>query len=511
MDSDEPGLELAPILAALRRRAPLIAICVVVAAAVAFAISEIETREYTAKASLLFSETPLAQQVAGLTPAANPSTQQSIQDTNVGLAEIGDMAARTARALHHGLTEQSVTHAINVSAQSDTNIVLVAATSSSPHLAAAIANTYSSIFVAEQASAGHAYYAAALAAVQKQLAALTPSERASAQGLVLQDRALSLSTLAALPSGAVQLAAAAKVPLSPSSPRVARNTAIGAALGLLLALALVFWLERSDQRLRDPTELESLYGRPLLGVIPESPALARRAAAGSGVPPVAAEAFQLLRGHLRYFNVDRKVHTLLVVSASPGDGKTTVSLNLALAAAEAGADALLIDADLRRPNIARQLELDPAPGLIDVLIGAAELRDATRTIELSLQADRYARTRSLSVLVAGATSPPNPSELIESQAMAAVLSDCAANHDFIVIDSSPLLAVPDALTLLNQVDGVIVVGRLDQDRRDEARRLRQVLDGTSSPVLGVVANGYKSRRGAPYGSGYSSARVAASR
>jgi capsular exopolysaccharide synthesis family protein len=509
MDSDEPALELAPILRALRRRAPLIGLCVVLAAAVAFGISELQTREYTAKASLLFSDTPLAQQVAGLAPAANPATQQSLQDTDVGLAEIGDMAAKTARALRHGLTERSVTHAVSISAQSDTNLVLVAAVSASPRVAAAIANTYSNIFVNEQASAGHAYYTEALATVQKQLALLTPSERSGAQGLVLQDRALSLSTLAALPSGSVQLAAAAKIPTAPSSPRIAHSTLLGAVLGLLLGLALVFWLERSDQRLRDPRELEALYARPLLGVIPQSPALARRVDAAAGVPAVAAEAFQLLRGHLRYFNVDRKVRTLLVVSASPGDGKTTVSLNLALAAAQTGADALLIDADLRRPGLAAKLDLAASPGLVDVLIGAATIREATRTIEL--EADREVRGRSLSVLVAGATPPPNPTELIESHAMASLLEDCAASHDFIVIDSSPLLAVPDALTLLNQVDGVIVVGRLDDDRRDEARRLRQVLDGTKCPVLGVVANGYKSRRGTGYSYGYATQPTPASR
>jgi capsular exopolysaccharide synthesis family protein len=276
-------------------------------------------------------------------------------------------------------------------------------------------------------------------------------------------------------------------------------------LGLLLGLALVFWVERSDQRLREPTEFEALYGRPLLGVIPESATLGRGRTGsqlhyGDQFSHGEAEAFQLIRAHLRYFNVDRQLRTLLVVSASPGDGKTTLSVNLAAAAARTGARVLLIDADLRRPSVAGQLDLAADPGLVDLLISAATLSEATQTVELDGSSERASR-HTLNVIVAGAT-PPNPTELLESNAMSSLLKECAADHDFVVIDTSPLLAVPDALPLLGEVDGVLVVGRLGLDRRDESRRLRQVLDSTNSPVLGVVANGFRSRRPSAYGYTY---------
>lgn len=514
MDSDEPGIDVARIVAALRRRAGLIALCIVVAAAIAFAISKVESNKYTATTSLLFSNSQVAEQVSGLQASASPDTQQSLQDTDVGLAEIGDMAAKTAHDLRSGLTERKVTSDVSVAAEGDTNLVKISAVASTPRLARAIANTYSTIFVSEQESAGRSYYAQALATVEKQLASLSPSERAGAAGLALEDRALSLSTLASLPTGAVQIAAAARLPTSPSSPKVLRNTLAGAFLGLLLGLALMFWVERSDTRLRDPAEFEALYGRPLLGVIPESPSLGRARGAGSraasdGLAPGEAEAFQLIRAHLRYFNVDRQLRTLLVVSASPSDGKTTLSVNLAVAAAQTGTRVLLLDADLRQPSVAEQLELAGDPGLVDVLIDAASISEATQTVRLSSVPGRANRPRSLDVIVAGA-SPPNPTELLESQAMSTTLAECAAAYDFVLIDSSPLLAVPDAIALLTQVDGVIVVGRLGQDRHDDSRRLRQVLEGTKSPVLGVVANGYRSRRAPGYGYGYASASASAS-
>jgi Mrp family chromosome partitioning ATPase len=122
-----------------------------------------------------------------------------------------------------------------------------------------------------------------------------------------------------------------------------------------------FLLERLDRRVREPKDLEELYGLLLLGVVPESTALSRSAKgrknAGAPLPASEAEAFHLIRAHLRYFNVDRELRALMVASAAPGDGKTTVARHLAGAAARMGSRVLLLEADLRRPTIAVQLEV----------------------------------------------------------------------------------------------------------------------------------------------------------
>ena len=503
----EARLNARQLAAILKRRSPVILLCLVVIPAVVFAFESQQRKKYTATATLLFTpNSGINQQAAGLQPISTVPSQ-STQDTNVNLVQLGDMASKTAAALGHGLTRLTVQRMLAVAAVGDTNLVSVSVTSASPTLAAEVANTYSDIFVSEQEGSNQQYYAAALSATNHQLAHLSPAQRNSSAGLTLEERAQSLSLLAELPSNTVQTAQRALVPTAPSSPKTRTNTIEAAAFGLLLGLGLTILLERFDFVIRDPKELERLYRLPLLGVIPFSASFSharRPGAVDADIEPVESEAFQLVHAHLRYFNVDREVRQLLVTSAMSGAGKTTIVCHLAAAAARLGSQVLVIEADLRRPTMSPTLALRPGPGLAHVLIGAVPVTDAVQTVTIAEPGGAEGDdTRLFHVLAAGTIDPPNPAELVQSHAMLEVIQYGSDNYDLVLIDTPPITAVSDAFGLLKHVDGVIVVGRLGHDRRDVVGRAHETLEGVGAPLLGVIANGARLGNIAAYGYDYS--------
>ncbi len=493
LETQQGGAGLEQALNVVRQHARLIATCFVLTLVVAFAYSEHEAKRYTATAALVFGSEAVNQQAAGL-PAVDSSDDPAQQNTNLKLVELGGTATRTARTLGRGMTKQQVSESVSASAPGESNIVDVSATASSPALAARIATTYAEQFVSGQQQGSQDYYLSALRLVEGQLASIPASERTGQAAKVLDEREQSLRILAALP-GDVRVAQMASVPTSPSSPSVKRDTLIGGLLGLMLGLAWAFGLERFDLRVRQPKELEALYGLPLLGVVPED-AVVPPSSTRPGEPlasrPAAVEAFQLIRARLRYFNVDRELRTLLISSPSSGEGKTTVALNLARAAATTGSRVLLIEADMRRPTVAGRLGLRAGPGLCDLLTGAVSLERVTQ----SYIAENPKKV-DLGVIVAGAKCPPSPSLLTESQAMETLLEHVHDEYDLVIVDTPELNSVTDAFPLLRKVDGVIIVGRAGSDRR-EAALLRETLQGTGARILGVIANDFGADRVSPY-------------
>ena len=164
----------------------------------------------------------------------------------------------------------------------------------------------------------------------------------------------------------------------------------------------------------------------------------------------------MLRANLHYFNVDHPVHSVLVTSAAPGEGKSAVAWNLALAAASARTRVLLLEADLRRPSVAMSnSHVRATPGLTTVLSGHAELGDVVQSITVGESLSASGRARTIDVIVAGPV-PPNPIDLIESRRMQEIVQQVEAEYDLVVIDSAPMSVVSDAIPLAKQVNGVIV-------------------------------------------------------
>lgn len=493
------GLDLRTALITLRRRAWLIVLCFVVVTAAALGFSLAQQKQYSATAALLFRDPGFGQTLFGgadVQPTSDPTREAA---TNVNLASLRIVSQRTANALDHGLSATDVQSKMSVSAEGSSNVVSVTATDPDPRIAQKLANTYAAQFVEFRRDADRAKVANARRLVSKSYNRLSPTEQQSHQGRTLQNRMSQLETLQAVQTGNAEVVQDASTPTSPSSPKTKRNTILGAVIGLLLGIALAFLAERFDRRLRSVDDLEEAFELPMLGSIPDSKTLASANGVAAALPFTDREAFRMLRTRLRYFNVDREIKSVLVTSASPKDGKSTVAWYLASTAASSGTRTLLVEADLHQATLATYHKLDPIPGLAEILTHQVSLDDAIQPITVEDRSNGAADARKLDCLTAGAT-PPNPAELLDSHEMARVLVEFTEGYDLVVIDTPPVSLLADAIPLMQLVSGVIVVGQVGKTTRDEAAHLREQLRKLDAPVLGVAANRIRESR--RYGRSY---------
>ena len=212
---------------------------------------------------------------------------------------------------------------------------------------------------------------------------------------------------------------------------------------------------------------------------------------------IAQESIRQLRTNLRFVNVDTPPRSFIVTSAVPGEGKSTVSLSLARSLADAGSPVILIDADLRRPTVAKKLKLDAKVGLTQVLAGQVEIANAVHQLGDS----------NLFVLPAGRI-PPNPSELLGSDKMRQLIKELSEEF-IVVVDVPPLLPVTDASLLSHSVDGVILVGSIGRSHREQMAEASSILKKVNANLFGLVLN-RAPRKGlgnSYYGFGYASTYV----
>ena len=489
-----PTSDLDRLLRVLRRRRWLIVLCVLAATGSAVGFSLLQEKEYTARALLLFRDPGVDQRLfqSSATPTVDRAREAA---TNLRLVSLPRVADRTAARLD-GVTSRTVQDKVDVESEGQSDVVAVTATDSDAEFAARLANTFAAQYIAIRRAADRSAIRRAQRLVQRRLDDVSGANRRE-----LEARADDLKILAALQTGKAELAQPAAVPSTPSSPKPVRNGMLGAVIGLVLGLILAFLLDRLDKRIKDVGDLKETYGLPVLGAVPENRALRKAESTRNGVvtPGPEWEAFRKLRARLRYFNVDRDIRSLLVMSAAPQEGKTTIASHLAMVTAMGGqTSVLLLEADLRKPALAERYDLAPSPGLTEVLTHDIPALDVAQRMPVPRWSTGDA---DVDVIVAGAT-PPNPSELMESRKMSVLLADLQAMYDLVIIDTPPGALVADATPLVQQVDGVIVVCWLDASMRDRAVHLRNELESLKAPTLGLVVNRAKAGLDGNYGYTY---------
>jgi capsular exopolysaccharide synthesis family protein len=430
-------VELREVLAALRAAWWLPVLGLVVGGAVALAASLLQTPQYTSHTQLFVSTTDSAT-TSDVFQGSQFSQQRVTSYAQLLTGE--ELAGRVVDRLDLPLSPGQLTREIAATAVTDTVLIDVTVTDPSAERAQRIADGLGREFISLVGD-------------------LETPESGGASPVK------------------VTVTDSPEVPSSPSSPQTTRNIALGLLVGLLIGAALAIARARLDRSVREAEEASELAGAPVIGVILRDDSLQTQHTIDRNSQSRTAEAFRQLRTNLQFLNVDEPPKVIMISSAVPSEGKTTVAVNLAITLAEAGRQVVIVEADLRRPRVTRYLGMVGGAGLTNILAGSAELDDVLQ---------QYGDD-GLSVVAAGPT-PPNPSELLSSSHMFRLIDDLRGKNDFVLIDAPPLLPVADSSGLAVMVDGVVLSTRYGTTRKEQLQQARATLDRVGARTLGVILN-----------------------
>lgn len=430
-------MEISDYLRVLRTRWVLVAACTALVGAIALAVSLLTTPVYQSTARLFVSisgtDTANEQYQAGM------ASQQKVT-SYVRLLTGETIAERAIAATGADLTPAELSSKIEAVTQPDTVLIDVTVSDPSPTVARDLAAAVSDEFVdfsSEIENGGEAVEGAPVAVV---------------------------------------VVEPAQVPAVPVSPNIPRNIVLGLVIGFLLGIVAAVLRDRLDRSVKDRKVLEEVVEAPVVGVVPFDKGLDDTHLLNFGESTsVSAEALRQMRTNLQFLDVDNPPRVLVVTSAVPAEGKSTTAANLALALAEAGHSVVVVEGDLRRPRVGQYLGVIGSVGVSTVLVGQARVEEVVQpTGHVGVDA------------VAGGPIPPNPSELLGSEAARYLIEELRRRYDYIVIDAPPLLPVTDAAVLAVQADGALIVTRYGHARRDEVARAVENLKKVSGRVLGAV-------------------------
>lgn len=313
------------------------------------------------------------------------------------------------------------------------------------------------------------------------------SNRTLYEGLLQKLRTAGVE--AGLESMEIDIVDQAMPPAHPTLKSSSKMVLVGVIFGLIGGIVIAFLMDSLDTGLRTIAEVESVTELPSLAVIPR----ARRTSPEQGASMTTAqknlivlsqsksqfaESFRSLRTSLLLSTTGHPPKFILLTSATPSEGKTTLSTNLACILAQGDARVLLIDADLRRPSVHHRFGMNGKVGLTTVLTGAGSLEKTVQNV---------AEVPNLDILAAG-PMPPFPSEMLSSDAMNSLLEHCGGLYTHVLIDTPPILSVTDGVVLARHADAVVLVVRHGKSSKHVVRRARDLLVRSGAPLTGIVLN-----------------------
>jgi capsular exopolysaccharide synthesis family protein len=520
MNTDQfSELDLRRFAAVLRRRAAMIIAFVVVAFVGVYLLTTLRPDEYAARSEVRVSDSASAE-VFGTAAQKGDSDRLIANEIHLVLTNRIRLAANDLM----GPVSDEVT-SVAAGRVEDTDIMQIDVTATSPEAAKTAADTYAEVYVARRQSETVRSYeeradqltvaadnlSALIREIDEQLISGTVPEAQqgvlAAQRASYQTDASNYQSLASeaqvqakIRANGIAIIEEAELPEVPFAPNPLRDASLAAVVALVLASGLAILLDRLNTRVSSVEDVELLSdGVPVIGSIPIAAgpgrhlrqALSRQRQLVKRNSP-SAEAYRTLQTSLRFSSLGKTKQRIAITSSSGGEGKTTVTANLAMVLAESGLRVVVVSADLRRPMIGEIFGVEESEkGLTSVLLGDAPLADCLMPVT-------FESGRSLYVLPSGPL-PHNPAELLGSAAFGTLLERIeAAGVDFILLDCAPVLPVADPLAVAQHVDGMVVLALCDRTKQSSLSETLERLNKVEADVIGVVLNGVRSRSGTPY-------------
>lgn len=497
------------LIAPLWRRKWLILGIVVTSTVATFVLAARQPERFRATTQFIVASSSVQAIIAG---AGGRSDDRTTLD-QAKLLESEPVADRVLRRL--GLAESRLALLKTVDAEPvlGSSFVKVTAERGSADQAAAVANTFVREYFAYRKAELTGDADEAMSRIRRELRDVANGANATNARVPLQNQLRQLEG-ARSAAGKETRQTNSAPPGTRIAPTPGRDALFAFAISLGLALALAFGLERFDRRIRNVDDFAKVYDAPLLSAIPHT-TVAEEYGGMVSVPSALREPFRTLRTNLELASLDKPIRRIVVASAVSNEGKSTIIRNLALTYREWGLTVVVIEADLRRPTLSVLFGVERGTGgLTAVLTGECDLEDALLEVDVDIASLEYLdkvrvgddasrppeRTTSGLRLLPGGKTPPNPQAVLAADKTRLVIEQLCERFDVVLIDTPPLLAVSDALSLLPLVDGVVMVARVGMTQRPAAQRAAAAarLD-PGARILGVVANDLEFSRGSGYG------------
>jgi capsular exopolysaccharide synthesis family protein len=468
----------------LSTRRNVVIACVVIASLIGLGYSLVRSPTYTSTASVEFRDE--TKEIGVFTPGiqvfpeVRPDQAAAAASKTVTTDQVVD---RVQRALPTEMSTSELRESVEATVQPDSNLVAIEASADEAGLSAQIANEFAEqtkIAAREQQREKYRNQANELKSALN--SGLDPATEASYRNAIARLRTLSRV------ADPVEITQPAEVPGSPSSPKPFRDTLLAAILGLLIGIAVAFIRNALDRRITDSHQAQHDLGLPLVGYV-RADALGLTGIGRNGDSFVSEddlEAFRILRTNVDFLAGDRGVSSLVVTSALPEEGKSTVAAWFAYVSAVAGRRTLLVECDFRRPVLANRFGVDTTPGLADYIAGDSGPKEVLRSVPV-----RGREAVDVLPLIPAGENVFQPTEAIGSKKFQAFVDQITRAYDLVIFDSAPLLPVSDTLELIPQVDGVLFCVRLDQTTRDQALAAKQAMQHLPDRPTGLVITGVR--------------------